>query len=76
MKAIIIPLIDQNNATEALNEKVKSQISEMQNSEKEKIHQRAKKSNEPVFIVGYSMIKKIDGYIYSLNQSIINSWSR
>ena len=76
MKAIIIPLIDQNNATGALNEKVKSQISEMQNSEKEKIHQRAKKSKETVFIVGYSMIKKIDGYIYSLNQSIINSWSR
>ena len=48
----------------------------MQNSEKEKIHQRAKKLNETVFIVGYSMIKKIDGYIYSLNQSIINSWSR
>ena len=58
MKAIIIPLIDQNNATEALNEKVKSQISEMQNSEKGKIRQRAKKSNETVFIVGYSMIKK------------------
>ena len=76
MKAIIIPLIDQNNATGALNEKVKSQISEMQNSEKEKIHQRAKKSNETVFIVGYSMMKKTDGHIYSLNPSIINSWSR
>ena len=39
-----------------------NQTSEMQNGEKE-VDQRAKKSKETVFIVGDSMIKKIDGYL-------------
>ena len=47
----------------------------MQNGEKEEVDQRAKKSKETVFIVGDSMINKIDGYL-SLNPPIINSWLR
>ena len=35
----------------------------MQNGEKEEVDQRAKKSKETIFIVGDSMIKKIDGYL-------------
>ena len=35
----------------------------MQNGEKEEVDQRAKESKETVFIVGDSMIKKIDGYL-------------
>ena len=54
---------DQNAATEALKEKVTNQTSEMQNGDKEEVDQRSKKSKETVFIVGDSMIKKIDGYL-------------
>ena len=54
---------DQNAATETLKEKDSNDISEMQNGEKEEVDQRAKKSKETVFIVGYSMITKIDGYL-------------
>ena len=54
---------DQNAATEALKEKVANQISETQNGEKEEVDQRAKKLKETVFIVGDSMIEKIDGYL-------------
>ena len=53
---------DQNAATEALKEIVTNQTSEMQNGEKEEVGQRAKKPKETVFIVGDSIIKKIDGY--------------
>ena len=35
----------------------------IQNSVKEEVDQRAKKSKETLFIVGDSMIKKIDGYL-------------
>ena len=54
---------DQNAATEKLKEKVTNQTSEIQNGEKEEVDQRAKKLKETVFIVGDSMIKKIDGYL-------------
>ena len=46
----------------------------MQNGEKEEVDQKVKKSKETVFVVGDSMIKKMD--IYSLDPSIISSWSR
>ena len=35
----------------------------MQNGEKEEVDQKVKKSKETVFVVGDSMIKKIDGYL-------------
>ena len=35
----------------------------MLNGVKEEVDQRAKKSKEPVFLVGDSMTKKIDGYL-------------
>ena len=54
---------DQNAATEVLSKKVTNKTSEMQNGEEEKVDQRAKKSKDTVFIVGDSMIKKIDGYL-------------
>ena len=54
---------DKNAATEALKEKVTNQTSEMENGEKEEVNQRAKKSKETVFIVGDSIIKKIDGHL-------------
>ena len=56
---------DQNAATEALKEKVTNQTSEMQNGEKEKVDQRVKKLKETVFTVGDSVIKKIDGYLFT-----------
>ena len=65
---------DQNAATETLKEKVTNQTSEMQNGGKEEADQRAKKLKETVFIVEDSMIKRSMD-IYSLNPSIINSWS-
>ena len=54
---------DQNAATDVLSKKVTNKTSEMQNGEEEKVDQRAKKSEDTVFIVGDSMIKKIDGYL-------------
>ena len=54
---------DQNAATEVLSKKVTNKTSEMQNGEEEKVDQRAKKSKDTVFIVGDSMVKKIDGYL-------------
>ena len=54
---------DQNAATETLKEKVTNQTSEMRNGEKEEVDQTAKKSKETVFMVGHSIIKKIDGYL-------------
>ena len=54
---------DQNATTETLKENVRNQTSEMQNGEKEEVDQRAKKSKETVFMVGDSMIKKIDRYL-------------
>ena len=54
---------DQNAATEVLSKKVTNKTSEMQNGGEEKVDQRAKKSKDTVFIVGDSMIKKIDGYL-------------
>ena len=49
--------------SECRNWSFKSHISEIQNGEKEKIDQTAKKSKKTVFIVGDSVIKKINGYL-------------
>ena len=66
---------DQNAATETLKEKVTNQTSEMQKGEKEEVDQTAKKLKETVFMVGHSIIKKIDGYLLT-KPSIMNSLSR
>ena len=62
---------DQNAATETLKEKFTSQTSEMQNDEKEEVDQRAKESKETVFIVGDSMIEKIDGCLLTINHKFL-----
>ena len=42
-------------------------LQRLQNGEKEEVDQRTKKSKETVFIIGDSMIKKIDGYLLTIS---------